>query len=195
MTSGYGQRNGVQVSDSEIYIERPIARRAAWVAQPRLETAEDLPDGWRAEAALGVKAQLLRRRDSVMAAQAAALWRSEADPGCGSGGAEARLLAGRSAREGARFVNIEAAYQLYEGGCGRRRLDLTAGARRGERWMGLAQTFVDEAEGDGAVRAQLSVVRFRGEGRGVQVGVRMRVDGAAREPMLVVALWSPAERS
>lgn len=176
--------------ETEIFLEEPISRRVSWVVQPRLESAQDLPDGWRSEAAAGVKAQIARRRDTVMAAQASALWRSESDPGCGAGGGEARVLAGRSANAG-RFVNIEAAYQVYEGGCERRRLDLTAGARPRENWLAMAQTFAHEAEGRTTVRAQMSLVRFGREGRAVQVGLRMRVDGREREPMLVVGLWSP----
>lgn len=193
VTTGYGQRaDGVQVVESDIYLEEPFSRRASWVVQPRFENATDLPDGWRGEASAGVKAQLLRRRDAVVAAQAAALWRSEPDAGCGGGGGEIRGLGGRSWEEGTRFVNIEAAYQLYEGGCGRRRAEISAGVRSRERWMGLGQAFVDETEERATVRAQVSVVRFGAEDRGVQVGLRLRVDGSEREPMLVVGLWRRA---
>ena len=193
VTTGVGQRaDGVSVVESEIYLEEPISRRASWVVQPRFENAADLPDGWRGEASVGVKAQLLRRRDAVMAVQAAALWRSEPDPGCGAGGGELRGLGGRSSRDGTRFVNIEAAYQLYEGGCGRRRAEISAGVRPRERWMGLGQAFVDETDGEATVRAQVSVVRFGRDDRGVQVGLRLRVDGSEREPMLVVGLWRRA---
>jgi hypothetical protein len=54
----------------------------------------------------------------------------------------------------------------------------------------MAQVFADrDFRNEDNVKAQLSAVRFVAAGLGVQLGVRMRVDGAARDPALVLGLW------
>jgi hypothetical protein len=50
--------------------------------------------------------------------------------------------------------------------------------------------FYDAAlRGDETVKAQISLVRFGHEGRGVQIGLRARIDEGLTEPALVVAFW------
>lgn len=154
----------------------------------------DLEDGWRAEATLGVKAALMRGRRGAMAVQAGATWRSDPEPHCGEGGAELRWLGGLSlGRSGRGFVNVEAAERISEGGCEHQRVDVTVGYRPTARWLGMAQVFTESRSGASeALLGQVSLVRFHAEGRGIQLGVRARLDGETREPALVLAFWSRA---
>lgn len=88
------------------------------------------------------------------------------------------------------FVNIEVAARALEGGCEGERLDLTAGFRPSENWLAMGQLFFDAPrEGDETVKAQLTLVSFTQSGRGIQVGLRARIDDGIEEPALVVALW------
>ncbi len=82
------------------------------------------------------------------------------------------------------------ATRALEGGCGGERLDLTAGYRPNERWLAMGQVFMDAPrDGDESVKAQLTLVRFLDSGRGIQIGVRARIDDGAHEPAIVLALW------
>ena len=103
-----------------------------------------------------------------------------------------RALAGRDFSTGA-FVNFEAAASVLEGGCGGERLDFTLGQHWGDRWMGMAQLFVDGRTGEAYeqnTKLQLSLVHFGGDGGGLQLGVRARVDGDDPEPALVLGFWN-----
>jgi hypothetical protein len=88
------------------------------------------------------------------------------------------------------FVNVEGATHVLEGGCEGERLDLTAGYRPRENWLAMAQLFLDAPRaGEETVRAQLTAVRFGRSGRGIQLGLRARLDGDDPEPTLVLGLW------
>jgi len=102
------------------------------------------------------------------------------------------LAGGRSFDNGA-FLNVEAAARILDGGCGGERVDITGGARFSQNWLALGQIFIDAPQGgEEAVKAQLSLVRFGENGRGIQLGLRARIDGGAEEPALVLAFWGPA---
>lgn len=191
MTNVAGARDEVYFYEGSAYWETPLGESSSFVASPWYEQNYDTADGWRAEAVVGVKRTVFRSDDTVMAVQASALWMSHPGDACGEGGVEVRWLGGRSFDNGA-FVNVEAAGRALEGGCGGERLDLTGGARFGGSWLALGQVFLDAAhEGEETVRAQISLVRFGDNGRGVQLGLRARIDGGAEEPALVLGFWSP----
>lgn len=190
MTSAVGERDELTFYESSAYWEIPFAGDTALVAAPWVEQNYDTLDGWRGEAVLGVKRAVFRRGDTVMAVQAGALWISHPPLGCSEGGAELRWLGGRAFADGAGFMNLEAAGRALEGGCEGARLDLTLGYRSGERWMGMAQVFLDApGYGEDTLKAQLTLVRFGDEGRGVQLGLRGRIDGGGGEPALVLGFW------
>jgi hypothetical protein len=44
-------------------------------------------------------------------------------------------------------------------------------------------------EGDESLKAQFTLVRFGESGRGLQIGLRARIDDGAQEPALVIGLW------
>jgi hypothetical protein len=138
---------------------------------------------------VGVKRAIFRDESTVMALQAGAFWMSHPSEGCGEGGAEFRWLGGRSVGETG-FINLEAATRLLEGGCEGERVDLTLGYRPARNWLGMAQLFFEAPrEGEESLKAQITLVRFGESGRGIQLGVRTRLDGGAQEPALVLGLW------
>ena len=160
-----------------------------WVA-PWAESNHQVMQGWRAEATLGAKHAFYRTEENVMAIQAGALWVSNPVEGCSEGGAEVRFLGGRSGGDGRAFFNVEAAARALSGGCEGGRIDLTAGYRPNENWLALGQVFLDSpVEGDDTLKAQMTVVRFGRSGRGIQFGIRARIDGGEPEPALVIGLW------
>jgi hypothetical protein len=159
------------------------------VFTPWVEQNSDTADGWRGEAAVGYKRGFSIGERSVAALQASALWVSHPDVDCGEGGLEVRGLAGRSIGQRG-FVNVEIASRRLEGGCGGERIDLTLGHRPGDDWLMLAQVFVDDAGGPReGVKAQLAIARFGSNGRGLQLGIRARLDGDDAEPAFTVSLW------
>jgi hypothetical protein len=194
-TSVAGERAGLSFFESAGYLEAPLGPNDAIVAAPWVETNYDTTDGWRAEATLSFKHALHRGEDSAMAIQAGALWMSHPNAGCSEGGVELRWLGGRNIGERS-FLNLEAAARALEGGCAGARIELTAGYRPGERWLGMAQLFYDgPLDGDESVKAQLTLVRFSDRGRAIQIGVRARVDGEDPEPALIVSFWGrPGDR-
>ena len=123
--------------------------------------------------------------------QAGAVWRSDPSGECSETGAEARWLGGAAfGPEQRGFVNVEAAARSFDGGCQGGLYELSLGYRPNDEWMGMAQVFVDDSNGDDeTVRAQLTLVRFGEDGRGLQVGVRARLDGDDAEPALVLGFW------
>jgi hypothetical protein len=188
VTSAVGERNELNFFESSAYWEVPIGDQNSLVAAPWFEQNYDTLDGWRGETTLGLKHAFHRGETTVMAVQASALWISHPEVGCSEGGAELRWLGGMSFENGV-FLNAEAATRLLDGGCGGERLDLTAGYRFGENWLAMGQLFVDaHRDGEEFVKAQLTLVRFGNSGRGLQFGVRARVDGA-EEPALVLGWW------
>ena len=139
------------------------------------------------DAELGVKAAIAQGRNATAALQASALWRSEDEVDCGATGGEVRALAGSGVDSA--FINAEAALRVYGGGCRRMRYELTAGFRPSDDWLALGQAYIDaDPDGEAVVKAQTSLVRFFG-GVGVQLGVRVRLDGDDSEPALVLGLW------
>jgi len=190
-TSVAGERQGFTFFESSGYVEAPLGRHTSVVVAPWLEQSYETVDGWRAEASVGVKRVLFRRDENVVALQAGAIWTSHpADDDCSETGGEVRLLAGRAFGQRA-FANVEASSRAYEGGCQGERLDLTLGYRPRENLLTLAQLFVDAPDdGEESIRAQLTLVYFRRNGRGIQVGLRTRVDDGPAEAALVIGLWS-----
>lgn len=194
VTSVAGTREELYFFESSAYWEAPLGERTSFVAAPWYEQNYDTLDGWRAEAVVGVKRTLFRNDDTVMALQASALWVSHPAIECSEGGAELRWLGGRSYEDGA-FLNVEVAARVLDGGCGGERIDLTGGRRFGENWLALGQVFFDAPhQGEEAVKAQLSLVRFGENDRGIQLGVRARIDGGTAEPAIVVGFWGPGAR-
>ncbi|MGE0597031.1 MAG: hypothetical protein AB7P07_11725 [Hyphomonadaceae bacterium] len=191
-TETAGERDEALYMESSIYLERPIHERVALVAAPWV-TSDDFTAGWdglRWETTLGAKAAVLRRPGQVMAVQGAAVWHSDPFGTCEETGIELRWLGGAAFGDGRGFLNLEAAQRSFEGGCRTGRYDLTLGYRPDEGWLGMAQFFFDDPElGESALKAQLTLVRFGASGRGVQVGLRGRVDGEAVEPALVLGFW------
>lgn len=54
----------------------------------------------------------------------------------------------------------------------------------------MAQVFMDAQEAGGSsIKAQFTAVRFRGEDRGIQIGVRARIDEGIAEPAIVLGIW------
>lgn len=185
---------GLVFYETAAYLELPLGAESpvSFVAAPWMSETPAAIEGFRGEATFGFKAALLRSDRGAMALQGGALWLSEPPAGCGEGGAEARWLGGFSlGRQGRGFLNLEAAARVLEGGCAAQKIDLTAGYRPNERWMGLAQLFVDvrEPSDDPVLKAQFTLVRFGGEARGLQFGLRARLDGGAAEPALVLGFW------
>lgn len=191
-TNAAGARDEVYFFESSAYLEAPLGERTSFVAAPWYEQNYDTLDGWRAETVVGLKRTIFRTDDTVMALQAGALWISHPSSECSEGGAEFRWLGGRSYGEGA-FLNLEAAARALGGGCGGGRIEMTGGSRFAGNWLALGQVFFDAPhEGEETVKAQLSLVRFGGNGRGIQLGLRARIDGGAEEPALVLGFWGPA---
>jgi len=189
-TNVAGAREDLYFFESSAYLEAPLGESTSFVAAPWVEQSYDAPEGWRAEAVVGVKRTIFRNADTVMALQAGALWISHPSRECDEGGAELRWLGGRSYDNGA-FFNLEAATRALGGGCGSERADVTGGLRFAGNWLALGQVFFDAPhDGEETVKAQLSLVRFRENGRGIQLGLRVRVDGA-EEAALVLGFWGP----
>lgn len=75
-------------------------------------------------------------------------------------------------------------------GCEGARFEVSAGYRPSENWLAMGQVFSDHpGDGRDTVKAQLTLVRFGESGRGLQLGVRVRIDGGEPEPTLVLGLW------
>ncbi len=189
LTNLAGQRAEQSYFESAGYWEAPIARDWSVVAAPWVEQSYEIEAGWRGEATLGVKHAWTGEHGGALALQAGAFWVSEPGPSCGEGGGEARILAGRNFGAHA-FVNLEAAGRLLKGGCGAQKLDLTLGYRRDEEWLLMGQVFSDNSGwGESSVKAQLTLVHFGDSGRGLQLGLRARLDGEDAEPALVLGFW------
>lgn len=191
-TSLVGQRDELYFYEGSTYWETPADEDTSAVFSTWVEQNYETEDGWRGEAVVGAKQTLFRDDEIIVAAQAGLLWSSHPSADCGEGGVEARFLGGMSYREGG-FLNVEIAARALEGGCGGERIDVTAGTRFAGNWLAMGQVFVDSPhEGEETVKAQISLVRFGDEGRGVQVGLRARIDDGVQEPALVIGFWGPA---
>jgi hypothetical protein len=180
--------------ESAVYYEAPVARRTAFVASAWSEWNERLDEGWRGEAAFGVKRVLRQSGSQVLAMQVGAVWVSQPEFGeCSEGGGEARLLSGYSFAEGAGFVNVESSSRILVGGCVGGRLDVSAGYRPTPDWLAMGQVFYDSPiVADETVKAQISIVRFDRNGRGWQIGLRATLSGEDAAPAIVLGLWQPS---
>jgi len=189
-TNVVGQREGLTFYESSGYYEAPVTESTSAVFAPWYENSYSSAEPWRAEALVGAKHVVHRSEGgTVVALQGSAFWTSAPEGDCGEGGAEVRPLAGRGFGQTG-FVNVEAATRALDGGCESQRLDITVGYRPGENWLAMGQMFADvPLEGEGAIRAQLTLVYFRPSGRGIQIGLRARVDGGGEEAALVIGLW------
>lgn len=188
LTSAAGKRNGHAVFESSGYWEAPVGARTSLLIAPWSETASDLESGWRGEAVVGLKRAVFRDDNHVMALQAGAYWRSDPPADCGEGGVEARWLGGRSIGDSG-FVNLEVAARVLDEGCPAGRLSLSVGVRPRDNWLAMGEIFYDDPkEGDESLKLQLSLVRFGDDGRGIQVGLRTRLDGS-EDVSLVLGLW------
>lgn len=185
-----GQRDELNFYETSAYWEAPLGADTSFVAAPWVEQNYDTLDGWRAEAVVGLKRAVFRSERSVLAVEAGALWISHPEnEACSEGGGELRVLGGRSFGESG-FLNLEVATRTLSGGCADERMDLTAGYRPAENWLAMGQLFFDAPRGgEETVKAQFTLVRFGESGRGLQFGVRARVDGGELEPALVIGLW------
>lgn len=187
-----GQRGDAAVYETSSYFEGSDDGRLSWIANAWSEYAQDNPEGTRAEIMLGAKYPILRTDTSAMAVQAGAIWLTNPREGCSEGGAELRWLGGMNLPRRT-FANLELAGRALDGGeeCIGSRVDLTLGYQPNDRWLALGQVFVDAPlDGEESVKAQFSLIRFRPDGRrGIQVGLRVRLDGGEPEPALVLGLW------
>lgn len=176
--------------ENAIYYEQPLHERVSVVATPWIEQGADVgEEGWRAEVGLALKTAILRDENTALAIQGGVVWNSWPDFGCAETGAELRFLAGQSFGETG-FANAEYGRRVFEGDCGGERLDLTIGYRPAEGFLAMGQVFYDAAlRGDETVKAQISIVRFGLGDRGIQIGLRARIDDGFTEPALVVAYW------
>lgn len=184
------REGGVNFLETSAYYEFPVNERWAVVATPMLEQAYDVGNnGWRAEGTLALKAQVAHSDRAAMALQGGLAWNSWPGSGCGQMGMELRWLGGHSfGRTG--FVNVEAAGRAFEGGCAGQRLELAAGYRPRRPWLAIGQVFMDAREtGDSTIKAQFTMVRFRSGDRGIQMGVRARIDEGLAEPAIVLGIW------
>lgn len=188
ITNSAGKREGVTVFESSAYWEAPLGENVTGVIAPWTESAADLESGWRGEAVVGVKRAIFRDDHSVMAIQTGAFWRSDPPGDCGEGGMEVRWLGGRSyGRTG--FVNIEAAARVLDEGCPAGRFSIAAGYKPHDAWLAMGEVFYETPrEGSESLKLQISLVRFGEDGRGLQVGLRTRLDGG-QETSLVLGLW------
>lgn len=188
LTTAAGQRDGYTLLESSAYWEAPIGAETTAVIAPWSESAADLESGWRGEAVVGVKRAVFRDDETVMAVQAGAYWRSDPPGDCGEGGVEARWLGGRSFGNTG-FANLEVAGRVLDEGCPAARVSLSLGYRPAENWLAMGEIFYDAPrEGDESLKLQVSLVRFGDDGRGIQVGLRTRLDGSA-ETALVLGMW------
>lgn len=187
-TASAGSRGGVAVFESSGYWEGPIADDVTIVAAPWSETAPDLESGWRGEMVFGVKRAIFRDDRRVMALQTSLYWRSDPPGDCGEGGIETRWLGGRSVGDTG-FVNLELAGRVLDEGCPAARVNFSFGYRPQPNWLAMGEIFYDAPrEGDESLKLQVSVVRFDENGRGIQVGLRTRLDGGG-EAALVLGWW------
>lgn len=188
LTTAAGQREGYTLLESSAYWEAPVAPSTSVVIAPWSESSADLESGWRGEAVVGVKRAIFRDDETVMALQGGAFWRSDPPGDCGEGGVEARWLGGRSFGETG-FANMEVAGRVLDEGCPAGRVSLSLGYRPAENWLAMGEIFYDAPrEGDESLKLQVSLVRFGDDGRGIQVGLRTRLDGSA-ETALVLGVW------
>lgn len=172
-------------------------------------------DGVAHRSALALKVKAHHGPRWAVSAQAGPLYGADAGGGCAGAGGEVRAGVGRSfgtglgrgverslgriagqarrLRSGAVFGALELAYRA-QGGCAHALREATIGYEPEHKWLLLGQAFEDrDLHGTETVKVQISAVRFR-RARGVQVGVRVRVDGADPEPAVIIGVWRRERR-
>ncbi len=196
------------------FLEHGLTPRVTLVARPAYQWVE-VGNGVASEDALGFSATdfgarvlLARPLGGVVSAQAVAEIAGETENvtdarfGDGGGGAEARLLAGRSWGDEARnlFVDAQAGYRWRsdERDPDEIRVDLTAGARPNSTWLFLGQLQSTWSAEEPRVfrefeshKAQLSAVRDLTSHLSLQTGVFHTYAGKniVEENAAFVALW------
>ena len=194
-TNTAGHRGGLSFYETSGYLEAPLTHNDSVVISPWLIQDYSDETGWRAEATIAAKHVIARSDHTITAVQAGALWVSDPPAHCEEGGAEVRALGGMNLPHNS-FINAEVAERVLSGGCTDQRVEITAGMHAGRHWMGLAQVFVDGPQyGDETVKAQLSLVHFDNHGRGIQLGIRNRIDGGEDELALVLSFWTEPGRA
>ena len=195
VTSSYGRRDGLSYYETSGYLEAPVTHNDSVVIAPWMIQDYSSDPAFRAEATIGLKHVIARSEHTITAVQASALWVSAPPGHCEEGGVEVRALGGVNLPHNA-FVNAEVAERVLSGGCADQRAEFTAGMHAGPHWMGLAQVFVDGPQyGDETVKAQLSLVHFDNHHRGIQLGIRDRIDGGEHELALVLSFWTEPGRA
>jgi hypothetical protein len=176
------------VYEADLYWERAIAPRWGLVGQLYGAGGPAYRDTWNGEALIASKWNLAQGKSGALSVQAGPYYSRQTQSGCAIWGGETRVLAGRNF--GPAFAEIQTAYRLQGPACAHGRLDTTLGWRPAPSLLTMAQVFADrDFRNEDNVKAQFSAVRFVAARLGLQMGVRMRVDGAAREPALVLGLW------
>ncbi len=195
--AAYGETEEASTVETVLFIEAPLNARVSVVANHWSQTVTTF-DGTdtRNESVLAGKVRVLRGDRSVVSVQGGVVWDSRADGDCGEWGGEARLLAGAASRGGKYFVSGELGARAQGNDCIHARYDLTVGVKPHRRLLALAQVFVDDDLTYGeTLKTQVSAVVFERNGRGVQLGLRMRLDaGEFIEPTILLSYWSPLRR-
>lgn len=195
--AAYTETDEVSIVETELFIEAPLAARISVVANHWSQTATDFEGtNTRNESVVSIKYRVMSGDRSVLAVQTGAVWDSRAAGDCGEWGGESRLLAGAATRGGRFFVSAEAGARVQGEDCVRARYDFTLGAKPHKRLLGLAQVFLDDDLRYGeTLKAQASLVAFERGGRGLQLGVRVRIEEEeVIEPTLLLSYWSALRR-
>ncbi|KAF0180986.1 MAG: hypothetical protein IV086_17555 [Hyphomonadaceae bacterium] len=195
--AAYGETEEASTVETDLFIEAPLNSRISVVANhwsQTVTTFEGTETG--NESVLSGKYRLLRGDRSVVSVQGGVVWDSRASGECGEWGGEARLLVGAATRSGRVFVSGELGARTQGNDCVHARYDLTVGVKPHRRLLGLVQVFVDDDLIYGeTLKAQASAVVFERNDRGVQLGVRMRLDaGEFIEPTILLSYWSALRR-
>lgn len=192
---GYSEDGGGRVLETGVTGEQGLGQgRVALVADTWTRNGAEN----RSRVGLALKLQAHHGPRWAVAVQGGALYAdgSAADDApptarpCVGPGGEGRIAIGRGQARGDRgaFAALELAYRA-QGGCAAALTEATIGYKLEAKWLLLAQAFQDhDLHGTETVKVQVSAVRFR-RARGVQIGIRCRVDGAEAEPAVIIGVW------
>lgn len=195
--AAYTETDEVSIIETDLHIEAPVGRRVSVVANHWAETVAGFEGSdTRVQSDLLVKYRLLRGERSVLSVQGGGVWDSRASGDCGEYGGDLRLLGGASTRRGHFFANAEGGVRVQGVDCVHAKYDLTLGWKPLNRAIFLAEIFADDDLSYGqSIKAQLSGVVFARDGRGLQLGARVRVDvDDVIEPTIIVRYWSALRR-
>jgi len=195
--AAYGETEEASYIESDLYIEAPLAARVSVVSNHWVQTVSTFEGvDTRVQSDVNLKYRLLRSDHGVVAIQGGAVWDSRAAGECGEYGGDVRLLGGLSSHNGRFFANLEGGARVQGADCIHAKYDLALGWKPVRRFMALAEVFVDDDLTYGeSFKAQASLVGFSREGRGLQLGVRVGVDGNdVIEPLILLRYWSAPRR-